>query len=524
MLERGDDVGGTWHFNTYPGCACDVPSHLYSFSFAPNPEGTQTYSRQPEIRDYLHRVADDFGVRPHVRPPRGERRRRGTRSTQRLAVETSHGPLTRRGPRRRHGAAGSRRSRPRRARPSRASLSTPPAGTTTTTWRGKRVAIDRDRRLGHPVRPEIQRRSTELTSSSARRRGSCRTPNRPRSRARAPLYERFPALQRLVRGGRLRRARVLVLGFVKRPALMKHLEKLARRHMRSQVTDPELLERVTPGYTIGCKRILPSNRWYPALAKPNVELLTGGVAEVRAQSVVTGDGVSARSTRSSSGPASGSPRCPSAQQVRGRDGRTLGDVWQGSPRAHLGTHGPRLPQPLHAARPQHRARAQLDGLHDRVAGRPRRGRAAGAGSNGAETSSPRPRRGRRFNQDVDKRMKGTVWNSGCASWYVDAHRDETRPCGPTGRGVPPARRALRPRRVRAHLTHRRRRGACSRGGVATGLYAEHDRTFQVDLTQPNRAHDHACGAIVPVNSVATKGISGCSNSSSAVAAPSRHYA
>ena len=67
VLERAGEVGGTWQANTYPGCACDVPSHLYSFSFAPNPEWTQTYSTQPEIWAYLRRVADDFGVRPHVR-------------------------------------------------------------------------------------------------------------------------------------------------------------------------------------------------------------------------------------------------------------------------------------------------------------------------------------------------------------------------------------------------------------------------------------------------------------------------
>src|SRR5919205_1098285 len=67
VLERGDGVGGTWHYNTYPGCACDVPSHLYSFSFAPNPGWSRTYSRQPEIRDYLERVVDDFGVRAHIR-------------------------------------------------------------------------------------------------------------------------------------------------------------------------------------------------------------------------------------------------------------------------------------------------------------------------------------------------------------------------------------------------------------------------------------------------------------------------
>ena len=75
ILERASEVGGTWQANTYPGCACDVPSHLYSFSFAPNPDWTQTYSTQPEIWAYLQRVADDFGLRPHR--PAIPRRRHG---------------------------------------------------------------------------------------------------------------------------------------------------------------------------------------------------------------------------------------------------------------------------------------------------------------------------------------------------------------------------------------------------------------------------------------------------------------
>ena len=89
VLERGAGVGGTWHYNTYPGCACDVPSHLYSFSFAPNPDWTRTYSRQPEIRAYLERVAEDFGVAQqdpaqHARSaaPTGTRQRSAGGSTR----------------------------------------------------------------------------------------------------------------------------------------------------------------------------------------------------------------------------------------------------------------------------------------------------------------------------------------------------------------------------------------------------------------------------------------------------------
>src|SRR6201995_5993780 len=93
VLERGDGVGGTWHFNTYPGCACDVPSHLYSFSFAPNPDWSRTYSRQPEIRAYLRRVVEDFGVGPKIRLSTEVSSARWDEAGRRWELETSRGPL-----------------------------------------------------------------------------------------------------------------------------------------------------------------------------------------------------------------------------------------------------------------------------------------------------------------------------------------------------------------------------------------------------------------------------------------------
>ena len=105
--------------------------------------------------------------------------------------------------------------------------------------------------------------------------------DRPTTRFERRLYKAFPFLQRLVRGAVYAMRESNVPAFVKNPKLMKVAELLARRHMRKQISDPELLERVTPHYTIGCKRILPSNKWYPALQQPNVELLTDGIEEVR---------------------------------------------------------------------------------------------------------------------------------------------------------------------------------------------------------------------------------------------------
>ena len=134
-----------------------------------------------------------------------------------------------------------------------------------------------------------------------------------------------------------------MLGFVKQPRLMKLVEQLARRHMDRQISDPELRRKVEPGYTIGCKRILPSNKWYPALGRDNVELVTDGVAEVRERSIVTGAGEEIEVDAIIFGTGFNVTDMPVARYVRGRDGRTLDEHWQGSPRAHLGSTVPGFP-------------------------------------------------------------------------------------------------------------------------------------------------------------------------------------
>ena len=134
-----------------------------------------------------------------------------------------------------------------------------------------------------------------------------------------------------------------MLGFVKQPRLMKLVERLARRHMDSQISDPELRRKVEPGYTIGCKRILPSNKWYPALGRENVELVTDGVAEVRERSIVTGGGEEVEVDAIIFGTGFNVTDMPVARYVRGRAGRTLDEHWQGSPRAHLGSTVPGFP-------------------------------------------------------------------------------------------------------------------------------------------------------------------------------------
>jgi cation diffusion facilitator CzcD-associated flavoprotein CzcO len=420
VLERGDDVGGTWHFNTYPGCACDVPSHLYSFSFAPNPDWTQTYSPRPEIGAYLRRCADDFGVRPHVRLNTTVESAAWDGEEGRWRIETDRGEITARvlvagmGP-----------------------LAEPkiPDIPGLETFKGKsfhsarwdhehdlsgaRVASIGTGASAIQLVPEVQPDVAQLHVFQ-------RTPpwvfphrNRPVTRFERRLYRALPAAQRLVRGGVYAMREMAVLGFVKRPGLMRLVERVAKRHMREQISDPELLAKVTPDYTIGCKRILPSNKWYPALGKPNVELVTDGIAEVREHSIVTADGTEREVDTIIFSTGFQVTDMPVGKQVRGRDGQLLDEAWAGSPRAHLGSTVPGFPNLFMLLGPNtglghssmvYMIESQIAYVLDALRTMERSGAAA---------VEVRPEAVASYNEAIEEQLDGTVWNTGCASWYLD---------------------------------------------------------------------------------------------------------
>ena len=418
VLERGDDVGGTWHYNTYPGCACDVPSHLYSFSFAPNPGWSETYSRQPEIRDYLRRVADEYGVREKVRlncAVEGIEWEGGG-----WRVDTSDGPL-----------------RARVVVAGMGPLAEPKLPDVeglddfegemfhSARWNhdadltGKRVAAVGTGASAIQFVPEIQKQAAQVHVIQRTAPWIMPHPNREIRGWEKRLYDRVPALQKLVRGGVYAGRELFVLGFVKQPRLMKVAERIARRHMEQQISDPELREKVTPDYTIGCKRILPSNRWYRALAEPNVELLTGGVDRITRSSIVTGDGEEREVDAIIFGTGFQVTDMPVGKMVRGPGGKTLDDVWEGSPKAHLGAAMPGFPNLFVLLGPntglghssmvymiESQVAYVLDALKYMDAHR-------------ADTVEVSAEATKRYNADLDERMQGTVWNTGCASWYLD---------------------------------------------------------------------------------------------------------
>ncbi|GAC1326593.1 MAG: NAD(P)/FAD-dependent oxidoreductase [Thermoleophilaceae bacterium] len=420
VLERAEEVGGTWHFNTYPGCACDVPSHLYSFSFAPNPEWSQTYSRQPEIRDYLRRCVDRFGIRAHIRFGHEVTLARWDEEAARWQIETTGGEFSARvlvagaGP----------LTEPKLPEiPGLESF----RGHTFHSARwdhdhdlsGKRVASIGTGASAIQFVPSIQPAVEVLHVFQRTAPWIAPHSNRRVTGFERRLYRALPGLQRIVRAGIYASRELLVLGFVKQPRLMAVVEAVARRHMRRQLPDPRLREQVTPDYRIGCKRILPSNDWYPALARDNVQLVTSGIREVREGSIVDGDGAEREVDTIIFGTGFEVADMPFAKQVRGREGQRLDEVWRGSPRAHLGTTVPGFPNFFMLLGPNtglghtsvvYMIESQITYVLDALRAMRTRGAAA---------LEVREEAAERFNSEIEKQLEGTVWNTGCASWYLD---------------------------------------------------------------------------------------------------------
>lgn len=427
VLERGDEVGGTWRANTYPGAACDVPSRLYSYSFAHNAGWSSSFSPQPEILAYLRDCSERFGVRDQIRFGCCVTAATWDDNAARWRIETTQGPLTAKVL---VSAAGAL-SDPR--------LPDIPGVERfegkvfhSAAWdhghdvTGERVAVVGTGASAIQIVPEIQPRVARLEVFQRTPAWIIPRTDRRFSRAERFLYKRVPGLQRLAREAIYWARETYVLGFRNR-RLMKLPELIARRHLARQVPDPALREKLTPDYTIGCKRILISNDFYPALSQPNADVVTSPISEVRERSIVTADGEEhpADTIVFATGFQVTPP--PIAEAIRGRDGRALVDVWrERGMHAHKGTTVAGFPNLFFLVGPNtglghtsmvYVIESQVRYVMEALATMRREGLAA---------VEPRPEAQERFNRGVQRRLEGTVWNvGGCASYYLDDHGRNT---------------------------------------------------------------------------------------------------
>jgi cation diffusion facilitator CzcD-associated flavoprotein CzcO len=420
VLERGEDVGGTWRANTYPGCQCDVPSHLYSFSFAPNPDWSRTFSLQPEIWAYLRATAERYGVMGHMRFGQAVTGAAWEEEQRRWRIETSRGTLTA------EIAISGMGGLSEPSIPDIAGLeSFAGAAFHTAEWdheqdlRGKRVAVIGTGASAIQVVPNIQPLARSLRLFQ-------RTPpwimphaDRPISAHERRVYRMLPFAQRAMREGIYWARELLVLPFLY-PRVGAIGEWIARRHLRRQVRDPALRAKLSPTYRMGCKRVLISNEYYPALQKENVRLVTEGIREIRPHAVVTQDGVEHEVDAIVFGTGFHVADIPFAQLVRGRDGRSLAEVWRGSPQAHRGTTVAGFPNLFLLLGPNtalgHTSvvfmiECQIQYVMDCL---------RTMGERDLQAIEPRAEAQQAFIADIRRRERGTVWVAGgCASWYLD---------------------------------------------------------------------------------------------------------
>ena len=420
LLERAGDIGGTWRDNTYPGCRCDVPSHLYSFSFAPNPNWASTFSSQPEILEYLRACAQRYDVMPHVRLHHELEGADWDEERQLWKLETSQGALTAEV----LIAAQGFLSQP--------SIPDVPGlesfqGTSfhSATWdhdhdlTGERVAVIGTGASAIQLVPAVQPRVGRLHIFQRTAPWVVPHPNRGLSRYERAVYRMFPPAQLAMRAGIYWARESLVLQFRHR-RFGKLVERMALRHLREQVPDPGLRAKLTPSYAMGCKRILPTNEWYPTLTRPNVELVTDGIREVRPRSIVTDDGTEREIDTIIFGTGFHVTDIPIAHRIRGRDGRSLAAAWDGSPEAYKGTSVAGYPNLFFLVGPNtglgHSSivfmiEAQIAYVMEALRMMRRRG---------ARTLEVRAAAQAAYNAEVQRMTRGTVWvNGGCASWYID---------------------------------------------------------------------------------------------------------
>jgi cation diffusion facilitator CzcD-associated flavoprotein CzcO len=419
ILERSHDIGGTWRDNSYPGCAVDVQSHLYSYSFAPNPDWSSVYSPQKEIWAYIRRCADEFGVADHVRLGHEVIRADWDDSQQQWLIQTSAGPveaqflISAMGP------------LSERSLPDIAGLETfEGACFHSAAWDhgydlvGKRVAVIGTGASAAQLIPEIQPIVSQLLVFQRTPPWTFPRLNRRITSLERALYRRFPALQRLVRTRQYwYRESIAVL--LQRPGRTAALERMARARLRWQVPDRKLREKVTPAYRMGCKRIVVSDDYHRTLARENVELITSSIRQVRASSIVTADGVEYPVDAIIL--ATGFHPISVADPLRGRNGVTLTARWAQRREAYLGTTVAGYPNYFMLIGPNTAtghtsillyAEAQIEYIMDCLDHLER---------NGLTSFDVRDDVQAAFNDDLRGRLKSTVWTSGgCGSWYLDA--------------------------------------------------------------------------------------------------------
>ena len=427
LIEKSDDIGGTWYDNRYPGCACDIPSHLYSFSFEPSPDWSRMYPGQKEIHDYLKRCVDHHGLAPYIRL--------NTRFHE--AVWNEAEAVW-------HATAGDGMHIKARVLVSGVGgLHVPQypkimgierfAGPKfhSSTWdygvelEGKNIAVVGTGASAIQFVPQIAPRAGKLylfqrTPPWIVPRIDFAIPEKWKRR-----FRRLPLVMRAFRQSIFWRQEFRVLGFLGNRFVRRKATEIATRHLQRNIQDPKMREALTPKYELGCKRVLVSDDFYPALTRENVALVTEGIAEVCEHSIVTTDGVERPVDVLILGTGFRATEPLIGVRVVGRGGVEIHDAWRERMSAYLGVTVSGFPNFFLLLGPNtglgHNSiilmiEAQVAHVMSCLGLMERRRKSV---------LEVREDTQKKFVAEVHRRLEGTVWQSGgCKSWYQDQRTGE----------------------------------------------------------------------------------------------------
>lgn len=465
IIEKSEDLGGTWYENRYPGCACDIPAHLYSFSFERNPNWTRMFAGQQEIWQYLKSCVERYGLAPYIRSKTRFCEAAWDEAAAEWRIKASllsrdNGNL-----------GGTVRIRARVLVSGMGALHVPHYPEVpgidrfrgpsfhSATWRsdvdlsGKTVAVIGTGASAIQFIPHIAPRSGRLYIFQ-------RTPPWivPRldfgiSEKWRERFRRGPGLTWTIRKFLFFALEWRVLGFLGDRVVRGRLERIARNHLERSVSDPRLRAALTPRYQIGCKRILLSDDFYPVFRRGNVELVTDRIGEIREHSVVTQDGVERPVDVLIYGTGFHVTEQFIGMKLFGQSGIEIHDAWRNGLSAYLGVSVSGFPNFFMLLGPNtglgHNSvvlmiEAQVGYVIQCLKLMRERNIAA---------MEVRAEAQRHFAANLRDHMARTVWQSGgCRSWYQDTHTGENTTLWPgsviayrrTMRSVSPSEYILRP--------------------------------------------------------------------------------
>lgn len=422
VLEKADDVGGVWRENTYPGAACDVPSNLYSYSFARKTDWGRRYAEQPDILGYIRDTAERFGLRDLVRTGVEVTSAEYDDATATWRVATSSGEIFEADvlvP------AVGQLSRP--AFPSIAGLDTF-AGPSfhSAQWRhdvdltGKRVAVLGTGASAIQFVPRIQETAGHVTVFQRSAPYVVPKLDRAYTDKHHGAFAKVPGFAAAMRGAIWETTELLGYALTKSPPLARVLQALATRNLERHIKDPELRSKLTPDYQIGCKRVLFSSQWYAALACDNVSVETGAISEVTPAGVRTADGALHEVDVIIYGTGFKATEFLAPMTITGRGGRDLHAEWADGARAHLGMAVPGFPNMFLIYGPNtNLGSSSIILMMEQQARYIRQITEVLARAGGALAFEVRSDVEQAYDAGIQSRLDDGVWTS-CNSWYRNA--------------------------------------------------------------------------------------------------------